>query len=269
MARRVRIGLREVRALASGEWLWDTDVTGFHARRRQSPTVTYGVFYRTAEGRQRFHKIGRHGAPWTPDAARAEARRILGVKETGRDPAAEKAAKRKAQTVNELCDDYWADAESGRLVTRLRGAEKAEHAAVGQRTDRAAHQTAAGHLSLAAVTRDDAERFMHAVAEGATAVRVESGRKRGLARVRGGRGTASRTVGLLGAIFTYASASGACRMMSTRRLGVRRGKHQPAYGRPLWRACGFLPSPAGVRGGAGAALEGCGLSAPHRDTAGH
>jgi hypothetical protein len=44
---------------------------------------------------------------------------------------------------------------------------------------------------------------MHAVAEGETAARIKT-RKRGLARVRGGKGTATPTVGLLGAIFTYA-----------------------------------------------------------------
>jgi integrase len=46
--------------------------------------------------------------------------------------------------------------------------------------------------------------FMHAVAEGKTAGKTKTARERGLARVRGGRGTASRTVGLLGAIFSYA-----------------------------------------------------------------
>ena len=44
---------------------------------------------------------------------------------------------------------------------------------------------------------------MHDVAEGKTAAGPKR-KTRGLARVRGGRGTASRTVGLLGAIFTYA-----------------------------------------------------------------
>jgi integrase len=45
---------------------------------------------------------------------------------------------------------------------------------------------------------------MHAVAEGRTADKVKTAKKHGLANVRGGRGTASRTVGLLGAIFAYA-----------------------------------------------------------------
>jgi hypothetical protein len=39
---------------------------------------------------------------------------------------------------------------------------------------------------------------------GKTAGKSKTARKRALAHVRGGRGTASRTTGLLGAIFTYA-----------------------------------------------------------------
>ena len=60
-----------------------------------------------------------------------------------------------------------------------------------------------GRLPVASVTAQDVERFMHAVAEGDTARKRKTG-PRGLSNVRGGKGTASRTVGLLGAIFTYA-----------------------------------------------------------------
>src|SRR6516225_4262947 len=112
------IGLREVRALKPNEMIWDAAVTGFVARRQKSEAVSYLVYYRTGEGRQRWHKIGRHGAPWTPETARAEARRILGQVVTGADPAAEKRAARKATTVAELCDAYLTDAEDGRLLTR-------------------------------------------------------------------------------------------------------------------------------------------------------
>jgi integrase len=45
---------------------------------------------------------------------------------------------------------------------------------------------------------------MHKVAEGKTAKRAKTDKKRGVSHVRGGMGTASRTVGLLGAIFSYA-----------------------------------------------------------------
>src|SRR4051812_37651644 len=101
---RKRIGLREVRGLKKGDIVWDAAVPGFGARRQRSDAVSYVLYYRTSEGRQRWHTIGRHGAPWTPDEARDEAKRILGDVVEGGDPAAEKRAKRKAATVTELCD---------------------------------------------------------------------------------------------------------------------------------------------------------------------
>jgi integrase len=60
-----------------------------------------------------------------------------------------------------------------------------------------------GELKVAAVTRDDIERFRDSVTEGATKARIKTG-KHGVARVTGGRGTATRALGFLGAIFSYA-----------------------------------------------------------------
>jgi len=54
------------------------------------------------------------------------------------------------------------------------------------------------------VTCDDIEHFLHDVAEGRTAGRSKTPKGRGLARVTGGRTAATRAVGLLGGIFTYA-----------------------------------------------------------------
>src|SRR5205823_7392118 len=96
---------------------------------------------------------------------------------------------------------------AGRLLTRRRGAKKPSTLM----TDRgriARHiKPLLGRMAVAAVTREDIERFMHGVAEGKTAGRIKTGRF-GLARVKGGRGTATRTVGLLGAIFAYAVHQG-------------------------------------------------------------
>jgi integrase len=204
MAERKRIGLREVRGLGPNQEVWDAAVPGFGARRQRSPAVAYVLLFRTAEGRTRRYTIGRHGAPWTPDTAREEARRLLGEAVTGTDPAAEKQAKRKAETVTELCDAYWADAEAGRLMTRRRTAKKISTLATDKGRLEKHIKPLLGRMKVAAVTREDVEEFMHAVAEGKTAVRAKSGKKRGLSNVRGGMGTASRTVGLLGAIFSYA-----------------------------------------------------------------
>jgi hypothetical protein len=71
------IGLNDVRALALGQTIWDAKVKGFGARRQKGPGVTYVLYYRTKEGRQRWYTIGTHGSPWTPDLARKEALRLL------------------------------------------------------------------------------------------------------------------------------------------------------------------------------------------------
>ena len=95
-----RIGKREIAALQPGQVIWDGEISGFGAR-RQVEAVSYVLIYRTAEGRQRWHTIGRHGSPWTPDTARREARRLLGSVAGGLDPAALKRAKRAARSVAE------------------------------------------------------------------------------------------------------------------------------------------------------------------------
>ena len=148
--------------------------------------------------------IGRHGAPWTPDTAREEARRLLGEVAGKGDPAADKKAKRAAMTVSELCAAYWADAEAGRLLTRRKAPKKPSTLVTDKGRVEKHIKPLLGRLKVAAVTREDIESFMHAVAEGKTAARTKTGKKGGLSNVRGGIGTASRTVGLLGAIFTYA-----------------------------------------------------------------
>ncbi len=199
---RKRIGLREVRALGPGEIVWDAAVAGFCARRQSGAAVTYYVKYRTANGRQRWQVIGRHGV-LTPDEARDKAKAILGTVVDGADPAAEKRAARKAKTVSELCDLYLADAEAGRLLTRRKVAKKPSTLATDRGRIERHIKPQLGRMAVAAVDRADIERFMYAVAEGETAAKIKT-KKRGLARVRGGKGTATRTVGLLGAIFTYA-----------------------------------------------------------------
>ena len=168
--------------------------------------VSYVLKYRTADGRQRWQTIGRHGAPWTPDTARAEARRILAEVAKGSDPAREKQEARKAETVAELCDAYLAAAEAGQVLTRRKKKKASTLATDKGRVERHI-KPLLGRLKVRAVTRDDVERFRDAVTEGATAVRVKTGRH-GFARVTGGAGTATRTMALLGVIFTYGVKKG-------------------------------------------------------------
>ena len=205
-----RIGLRDITALQPGTVLWDAMVTGFGARRQTSEAVTYFVFYR-ANGRQRWQTIGRHGSPWIPDTARAEARRLLGEVASGDDPAASKQERRKAVTIAELCDQYYADALAGRVLKRS-GTPKKPSTLAGDRIKFERHiKPLVGRIAVAAFTAQDAERLLHEIAEGK-------------GEGDGGKGCATRALGLLGAVFQY---------------GIRRGlrSDNPVHGTARF-ACG-------------------------------
>ena len=202
MGENKRIGLREVNALQPGKILWDSAIGGFGAR-RQTDKVSYLLKYRTAEGRQRWQTIGTHGSPWTPETARKEALRLLGEVTKGSDPAAEKVTAREALSVAELCNQYLTDAEAGRILARGGRSKKASTVAADQGRINGHIIPLLGKLAVRAVTKQDVERMMHAIASGQTA-KTTKGKARAVSRITGGKGVATRTIGLLGAIFTYA-----------------------------------------------------------------
>jgi integrase len=109
--------------------------------------------------------------------------------------------------VAELCDAYLEGCKAGRVLTRRQTTKKAS-TLDGDRGRIERHiKPLLGALKVASVTQEDIERFRDAVSEGATAVRIKTG-KHGLARVTGGRGTATRAMGMLGALFTFAVRRG-------------------------------------------------------------
>ena len=109
------VTIRAVQALKPGDTIWDADhreaVRGFGVR-RQRDQATYVLKYRQF-GRQRFVTIGPHGAPWTPELARREAKRLLGLVAMGKDPADEKAKARlqAADTLRIIADQYLRNAK--------------------------------------------------------------------------------------------------------------------------------------------------------------
>ena len=207
MAERKPLGLREVRSLAENDEFWDSTVAGFGARRQRSSAVAYVLLYRTPEGRQRRFTIGRHGAPWTPDTARTEAQRLLGEVAAGRDPAAMKKAKRTAAQISDLCDQYLFEAEQGHVLKRDGRPKKATTLASDKGRIEGHIKPLLGHLRVEALTKSDVENFMRSVAAGKTA-RQQKTKLRGLSIVRGGKGTATRAVGTLGAILSFAVERG-------------------------------------------------------------
>jgi len=199
-----RLTKRMVEALKPGQLVWDADVRGFGARRQRRDRV-YVVKYRVA-GRARWYAIGLHGSPWTVEKARKKAKHILGDVAAGRDPAKARADERAAGTVAELCDLYLAAAPS-RVLRKSGRPKKASTLETDKGRIERHIKPLLGRLKVGAVTVEDVKRFLGDVAAGKTAADVRTG-PRGRAIVEGGEGTATRTVGLLGGIFSFAVEKG-------------------------------------------------------------
>jgi integrase len=177
-----------------------------------------------------------------------EARRILAKVATGADPSAQKQELRKAATVTELCDLYLKDAEAGRILTRRKQPIKASSIKIDQGRVIRHICPLLGKRKAASITPRDIEKFRDDVSEGVTAARIKMG-KHALARVTGGRGAATRTLALLGSIFTYAIRRGIrsdnpVSGIETRGYEARQRRLSDAEYRELGKALRMMPERA-------------------------
>lgn len=108
---RGRISKRSVDALncpagKDREFLWDDAIAGFGVGAFPSGKKVYVAQYRQ-NGRSRRATIGEPGR-LTPDEARSEAKKLLGVAEAGSDPIAERRKERGVRTFGAVADDFLA-----------------------------------------------------------------------------------------------------------------------------------------------------------------
>ena len=185
--------------------LWDAEVKGFGIRARESGGKSYILHYRLGSGRGaplRKLTIGKHGSPWTPETARAEAKRLLAEVAAGRDPAIAREADRKALTFGELIDLYLAEGVGHKKPSTL----KADRGRIEHHL-----RPLLGKLRADRIARADAERMRNAVAAGKTAQTIEDGEKRPSGSIaKGGKGVAAQCVTLVSAIFAFAIERGLC-----------------------------------------------------------
>ncbi|KRE20860.1 hypothetical protein ASE66_08520 [Bosea sp. Root483D1] len=185
---------------------FDVELKGFGLKVMPSGVMTWIVEYRPGAGGRGVSKrrmtLGKSNT-LTPDEARAIAKDVLARVHAGEDPAALKVEAKAAKTVAELCDLYLAEAELGNIISKL-GTPKKSSTLISDRGRIARHiKPLLGKKLVRDIGRGDIERFLRDVASGKTAVDVKT-KRHGRAIVTGGKGTATRTVRLLGGIFSYA-----------------------------------------------------------------
>lgn len=174
---------------------WDGELTGFGVRVRPSGSKSFIAVYRTGGRNTPLRKVT-IGAVGKIEAsvARNEAQRIIRQAELGFDHAAEKAKVRAEMIFSKVCDLYLAE-----------GCDTKKPSTIATDKGRIERhiKPLLGRKRIGEITRTDIEKFMRDVANGKTAT-DERTKARGRAIVEGGKGTATRTVGLLGGIMTFA-----------------------------------------------------------------
>ena len=186
--------------------VWDDGLPGFGLRVFTSGKRSYVLQYR-ALGRSRRYTIGLHGV-WTAEGARQVAKVQLGRVAQGDNPAEERQLDHKAITVKELCTLYLNDLNAGLILGK--GGRPKKPTTIVTDTGRIERHIIPllGTRRVKDLTKADINKALKDIMAGKTRVSVKTKKLRGKAIVRGGAGTATRTVGLLGGILTYAVEAG-------------------------------------------------------------
>jgi integrase len=200
---------------------FDGRIPGFALRVKASGVKFYYLQYRDPFGRQRRVGIGAALTPerrdgLTPTQALKRARKARAAIDGGQDPAAEIAGARTAKTVSQICDEYLRA-----NVNRI----KSSTLAVDKSRIETHVKPLLGSRAVASLKPTDMEKFLTDVAAGKSVRLDGEGRTKRGGIARGGKGVASRTLGMLGTILQRAVRDGILANNPVR--GIARPKDQP------------------------------------------
>lgn len=112
MAKLTKRSVDALAPAAADYMAWDTELHGFGCRVHPGGRKTFVFKYRVGGGRsasQRKMTLGQYSDAFTVDQARTMARRIHADVLTGKDPAGDRAAHRKAETLKDFAKQYMND----------------------------------------------------------------------------------------------------------------------------------------------------------------
>lgn len=191
-----RLSKKIVDALPVGGLVWDSEVKGFGCRYQGGQKIY--LLKARIQHRQRWLIIGPHGAPWTVETARQEARRLWGDVLNGVDIAGLRDTRKKAPTVRELAQRY---------LDEYAEAKKKPKSIVDDRGNLHNHvYPLLGERKVSEVSQEDIEAFKQAVKNGASSREADRSIKHCSRPVTGGAIAANRCLALLSKLFRLAEA---------------------------------------------------------------
>jgi len=181
---------------ANGEIrLWDQQQKGLHVRVWPSGRKSFCVRWRSGQ-KTLLHTIGIYRSPWNTATARIKAAEFLAS--NGTLPGRTIASKTHEDlTVDSLIEKYLIEGPLMKMGKRA-SSWKIDAMNLNRHV-----RPLVGHLPVIGLKKSDVAGMLRDVIGGKTAVDVRTG-WRGLARVRGGRGSAERTLTTLKAMLNWA-----------------------------------------------------------------
>jgi integrase len=178
--------------------VWDDVIVGLGCRVTSGGSKSFVLRYRNKNNVERRMTLGRWPA-LSVVGARELAKDAFAALRRGNDPLATRQADRTAITVSDLLDDYLKSSRFSAKATTTQSTDKG-------RIERHIRPVLGKHIAVELLRRD-VEKMASDVTAGRTRVDVKTG-KRGRAMVKGGAGTARKSVRLLSVAFAWAIEQG-------------------------------------------------------------